>query len=129
MSAQPRALLHILDTVYDGPHIPEAGDDAVVCLDYQVGIFSSVRQLVVGIESQGAARAVERTFWAVERGFRDDLPKVLQAHPQAGESARIGLHTNRRLLPTVVIDEPDANDASDFRGQIIFHIVVYGGNR
>ncbi len=59
----------------------------------------------------------------------DELPKVFEAHSQTGEPARVRLHTNRRLLPAVVIDEPDPDDAGDFRGQIILRVVIDRGNR
>jgi len=45
-------------------------------------------------------------------------------HSKLVRPARVRLHTNRRLLPAVVLDEPDTDEAGDFRGQIFSAVVI-----
>jgi hypothetical protein len=53
----------VLSRTDDAADIADADRRSVAIGDDQVGVFVGLKQLIVGVDRKGLARAVELTFW------------------------------------------------------------------
>jgi hypothetical protein len=121
---QPSGLFGVFCGVDCGPDIGDADRRAVLIGDDKVFVRVGVKDLVGGVKDDRPVRAVEIALGSIHGRGAEHRPDVFEAQPQLGDLIRVDLHTNRGLLLTMEIDQPDPGNLRDLSGDEVVGIAV-----
>jgi hypothetical protein len=125
----PGRLLLVLRAVDDVRHVGEQDGRPVPVRDDEGAVLVARQQLVVGVDRDRLARAVEAPLGQVDVRLGDRRAQVLERHAEGGEGRRVGLDPHGRLLPPADADEPDAGQLRDLLGQPRVGQILHLGQR
>src|SRR6202030_1926220 len=97
--------------------------------DDQVCVLVGLEQLIVGIQREGLARAVERAFRKIDIGLAEHRAHILEVDAAIRQRLRIDLYADGRLLLTSDADEADAGYLRELLQQNILRVGVDNGQR
>ena len=119
----------ILSRADGAADIADADRRSVAIGDDEVGVLVGLEQLIVGIEREGLARAVERALGKIDVRLAEHRADILEVDAASGQRLRIDLYADGRLLRTSDADEADAGYLRDLLQQNILRIGVDNGQR
>ena len=119
----------ILSRADGSADIADADRRSVAIGNDEVGVLVGLEQLIVGIEREGLARAVERALGKVDIRLSEHRSHVFQVNAASCQCLGIDLDADGRLLGTSDADEPDAGYLRDLLQQDILRVSVDNGQR
>ena len=116
-----------LEAVFDGGHFVEPHRCAVTLADDQLGEVGGLHQLLVGLNGQRLARAVEYADGRVGVGRVHGLGQFVERDVARVQQIGIGFHAHRERLAAVHADLRHAVDGRERgRDQVLGVIVEFG---
>jgi hypothetical protein len=109
--------------------IADADRRPVAIGDDQVCVLIGLEQLIVGIQREGLARAVERAFRQIDVRLAEHRAHILEVDAAIRQRLRIDLYADGRLLLTSDADEADAGYLRELLQQNILRVGVDNGQR
>jgi hypothetical protein len=125
----PGGELGVLHAVHHLGHVGHAHGGPVLVGDDHVAVVGTGKQLVVGADGEGLARALEVALGLVHVGLPQHGAEVLEAEPVGSQCGGIGLDTHRRLLAAADRHEADTGELGDLLGEVGIGEVLDAGQR
>jgi hypothetical protein len=114
LSANPTAHADVFDVVHRLADVRHAYGRAVPVSDDDVAIIGGGKNLVIGVDGVGLARAVEAAFGSVDAGLNQRGAHVFEAQTERGDGGGIHAHAHGGFLISFDGHEADPADFAEF---------------
>ena len=124
LAIQPCGLTNVFDTVDRLAKVADPDRRPVAIGDDHCIESRRLEDLVCRVKCQRLLAAIQRALRRVDGCGTNGCPDILETKPHRRCNAGVDLHTHGRLLLAMEIDQPDAGNARNLGGDVIFDVVV-----